>query len=155
MSGDVEPGGPEREDTDLEESLRRAAQLFDPVPVSLMEVAVEAFRFRTVDAELAELTFDSLAGAAAVRGPAQARVLGFGGPGAGLDLEITAAGASLRVVGQVTPPAHVVVEVRGDAPVSVGTDAFGRFTVDRVPPGPLSFRCRVGDAVFTTEWVTV
>ncbi|GAA4591166.1 hypothetical protein GCM10023194_49750 [Planotetraspora phitsanulokensis] len=142
-------------DDELEESLRRAAELLDPVPVSLVEVAVEAFRFRTVDAELAELTFDSLAGTAAVRGPAQARVLGFGGPETGLDLEITGDGPSRRVVGQVTPAAHAVVEVRGGDPVSVSTDAFGRFTVDRVPPGPLSFRCRVGDAVFTTEWVTV
>ncbi|GII32684.1 hypothetical protein [Planotetraspora mira] len=149
MNGDVD------DDAELEGALRRAAELLDPVPAALVEVAVEAFRFRTVDAELAELTFDSMAGTAAVRGPAQARVLGFGGQAAGLDLEITAAGPSRRVIGQVTPPAHAVVEVRGHTPVSVTTDALGRFIVDRVPPGPLSLRCRVGDVVFTTEWVTV
>jgi hypothetical protein len=153
MSGDM--SGDTNDDAQLEEALRRAAALVDPVPASLMEVAVEAFRFRTVDAELAELTFDSLAGTAAVRGPAQARVLSFGGPDSGLDLEITAAGPSRRVVGQVTPPTHAVVEVRGDNPVSVTTDSLGRFIVDQVPPGPLSFRCRIGDALFTTEWVTV
>ncbi|MBB2746883.1 UNVERIFIED_ORG: hypothetical protein FHR35_006751 [Microbispora rosea subsp. rosea] len=140
------------EDAELEGRLRQAAELFDPVPDSLLRVATGAYSFRTIDAELADLTFDSLAGPAPVRGGEQPRLLTFGGPGVSIDLEITLAG---RVVGQVIPARQATVEVRGAAPRTVTTDGLGRFTIDGVPSGPFSVRCRVGDTVFTTEWVTV
>lgn len=69
------------EDAELEGRLRQAAELFDPVPDSLLRVATGAYSFRTIDAELADLTFDSLAGPAPVRGGEQPRLLTFGGPG--------------------------------------------------------------------------
>ncbi|WP_182878087.1 carboxypeptidase-like regulatory domain-containing protein [Microbispora sp. H10670] len=143
------------EDTELEGRLRRAAELFDPVPESLLRVARGAYAFRTADAELADLTFDSLAGPAPVRGGAQPRLLTFDGPGVSVDLEITPSGAGGRVVGQVMPAQQATVEVRGAAPRTVTTDGLGRFVIGDVPSGPFSVRCRAGDTAFTTEWVTV
>jgi len=61
----------EAEDAGLEAGLRDAAARFDPVPAELIQAAVAAFSWRTADAELAALAFDSLldqAGDALVRG---------------------------------------------------------------------------------------
>jgi hypothetical protein len=143
------------DDMELEEELRRAAGLFDPVPPRLLQVATEAYRFRTVDAEFADLTFDSLTGPAPVRGGHHPRLLTFGGPGSALDLEITETGATSRIVGQVMPSQQATIEVRGRSPMSVTTDSLGRVTVDHVPAGPFSIRGRLGDTTFTTEWVTI
>ncbi|MCT9934387.1 hypothetical protein N5079_29700 [Planotetraspora sp. A-T 1434] len=143
------------DDMELEGELRRAAELFDPVPPHLLQVASEAYRFRTIDAELADLTFDSLAGPVPVRGGEHPRLLTFGAAGSALDLEISETGTTNRIVGQVMPPREAAIEVRGPGPVSLTTDSLGRFTVDRVPAGPFSIRCRTGDVAFTTEWVTI
>src|SRR5216684_8898574 len=67
----------EHDDTELEEELRRAAARFDPVPGELLRAAASVFTWRTIDAELAELVFDSLVDhdeVSLVRGPAERRL---------------------------------------------------------------------------------
>lgn len=56
------------EDGLLEEELRQAAAILDPVPAGLRQVAVDAFALHDLDARVAELTFDSLVDAIPVRG---------------------------------------------------------------------------------------
>jgi len=142
-------------DDELEAELRRAIELFDPVPSHLLQIAVEAYTLRTLDAELAELVFDSLSGPSRVRGGRQPRVLTFQGAGLTVDLEITVTAAGGRVVGQLMPSRRLEVEVLGGRPVTLMADDLGRFVYDDVPAGPFSLRCRLGDATVVTEWITV
>jgi hypothetical protein len=50
----------ESEDDQLEHELRRLAAGLDPAPPELVQAAADAFSWRNIDAELAELVFDSL-----------------------------------------------------------------------------------------------
>lgn len=52
----------------LEEELRQAAAILDPVPAELRRTAVDAFVLHDLDARVAELTFDSLVDGIPVRG---------------------------------------------------------------------------------------
>ena len=46
-------------DEQLLDGLRRAASQFDPPPPAVIEAARSSFTWRTIDAELAALVFDS------------------------------------------------------------------------------------------------
>ncbi len=143
------------DDIALEEELRFAAELFDPVPSHLLQAAVEAYTFRTMDAELAELAFDSLTEPVTVRGGDSPRLLTFGTPTLTVDLEITFTGTAGRVVGQLIPPQPAEIETHGSRPVTVSADSLGRFTCDDVPTGPFSLRCRLTGTLLVTEWITI
>jgi len=141
-------------DDELEAELRRAVELFDPVPAALPQIAVDAYALRTLDAELAELVFDSLGEPSRVRGESTPRMLTFQGSGLIVDLEVTVTAEGGRVVGQLIPPHPAEVEVLGHRPATLTGDDLGRFVHD-VPPGPFSLRCRLADATVVTEWITV
>jgi hypothetical protein len=143
------------DDMGLEEALRHAATLLDPVPSDLVQNAVEAYTLRTLDAELAALTFDSLAEPEPVRGRSRPRLATFHAHGVTIDVEITIIGSIGRVIGQVIPAQPADIEVRGRRPAAVTADAMGRFVCDRVPTGPFSLRCRLQAAVVVTEWITI
>jgi hypothetical protein len=142
-------------DDALEAELRRAVELFDPVPSDLLQTAVEAYALRALDAELAELVFDSLSGPSRVRGDRAPRMLTFQGAELTVDLEVTVTAGGGRVVGQLMPPGPAEVEVLGHHPVTLATDELGRFVYDDVPAGPFSLRCHLAGATVVTEWITV
>jgi hypothetical protein len=153
--------GPDEER--LEAELRELAARIDPVPGRLLQAAVDAYAWRTVDADLAALVFDSLAesGAAApVRGRQPDRLLSFQASGLSIELEVTAAGRSRRLIGQLVPPQRAVVEIRqtGDV-VTIATDELGRFVAESLPPGPVSLRCGPaageGGPAVVTDWVPI
>ncbi|WP_128804370.1 MULTISPECIES: hypothetical protein [unclassified Streptomyces] len=137
----------------LEEELRRAATILDPVPPELRQIAVEAFALHDLDAQIAELTFDSVVDAIPVRGAADVpRMLTFHAGGVTVDVELTVQG----LMGQVLPPQTAGIEVLS-GPVSgspLETDALGRFTYDRPPAGPFALRLRTGEGVLVTDWLT-
>jgi hypothetical protein len=149
----------ETDNDETERELRRAADLLDPVPERLVPMAVTAFAWRTIDADLAELIFDSLAESApvSVRGPDQPRLLTFRAGELIIELELAAEGTTLRLVGRVAPagPAEVEVRHRRGA-VTVTADPLGRFAVGGLAPGALSLRCRPAGAAsaVVTDWVT-
>lgn len=153
----------EREDAELEEELRRAAARFDPVPGELVRAAIEAFTWRTIDAELAELVFDSLADQdemSLVRGPQQRRMLSFEADGLTIDLEVTRTSSSRGLVGQLIPARQASVEIRvGASVVTVDVDELGRFRAEAVPAGPMSLRCSAAPAepgtAVVTDWVSI
>ncbi|GAA3447310.1 hypothetical protein [Planomonospora venezuelensis] len=153
MNGGETPGGGRAGDDAIEDVLRHAAGIIDPVPAHLLQAAVEAYALASIEAELAELVFDSLTQSAPVRGTDRPRLLTFRGNGLTLDLEITAG----RLVGQLLPPQPAEIELLGGrSPAAALTaDAAGRFVCDRVAAGPFSLHCRAGGAVITTEWLTV
>ncbi|MEU8473396.1 hypothetical protein AB0F30_36990 [Streptomyces sp. NPDC029006] len=139
-------------DTLLEEELRLAAAVLDPVPAELLQSALDAYALHDLDARLAELTFDSLVDALPVRGGTDApRMLTFRAGEVTVDVEVTADG----LIGQVLPPQPARIEVLGGprAPRPVAADTLGRFTSDTRPAGPFALRLRAGAEVIVTEWL--
>jgi hypothetical protein len=129
----------------------------DPVPEAVDDEARSAFAWRTIDAELAELTRDSLLedAPAGVRGAEGARMLSFESPSLSVELEVADLGQQgRRLVGQLVPPgpASIVVDHAGGR-VDAAADELGRFVVDGLRPGPARVRCSVaGGREIATEW---
>jgi hypothetical protein len=153
----------EPEDTELEEQLRQVAARFEPVPDDLMRTAVGAYTWRTIDAELAELVFDSAVDhdeAALVRGPQQDRLLSFRAGGLTIDVEIAGTGPNRSMIGQLVPPQPAAVEIRqGGGALTVEADELGRFNAGPLRAGPVRLRCSTdtqgGRRAVVTDWVTI
>lgn len=136
----------------LEEELRQAAGVLDPLPPALLQVAIDAYALHDLDARVAELTFDSLVDAIPVRGVTDApRMLTFSAGEVMLDVEVTARG----LMGQVLPPQPARIEVLGGpgSTVPLTVDDMGRFSADSAPSGPFALRLRTGEDVVVTEWL--
>ncbi|CAM5532863.1 hypothetical protein [Streptomyces purpurascens] len=136
----------------LEEELRQAAAVLDPVPAELQQIAVDAYALHDLDARVAELTFDSLVDALPVRGVTDApRMLTFRAGEVTVDIEVTTHG----LLGQVLPPQPARIEVLGGprpgSPLTA--DDLGRFTGDVPLSGPFALRLRTGGDVVVTEWL--
>ena len=153
--------GPGPDDEPLIEKLRGVATEVDPVPERMLAAARGTYTWRTVDAELAVLAYDSVLDddrAALVRGSGEARLLTFAAAELTIELEVTLSGERRRIVGQLVP--RDGGRRRGESRRRRGRDhrrstrAF-RSRSDRA--GPVSLRCRreeAGTAV-ATEWVTM
>lgn len=148
----------------LLDEVRQAVAEHDPVPAHVVAGAKAAFAWRTVDAELAALTADSVTAAPAAAGVRDQRgglrLLTFEADEVTIELEVHDKGDRRKLVGQIVPPRPVSVEVRQDGGTQRhDTDAIGRFVIDEVQPGPVSLRCRLGDsedaAWVHTDWVVV
>jgi multidrug efflux pump subunit AcrA (membrane-fusion protein) len=138
----------------LEEELRQAASILDPVPAHLREMAVAAYALHDLDARIAELTFDSVVDAIPVRGAVDApRMLTFRAGDVTVDVEVT----GQELLGQVLPPQQALIEVLTgpQAVAPLVTDDMGRFTGDAPPVGPFALRLRAGGDVVVTEWLRV
>ncbi|MFH8974736.1 hypothetical protein [Streptomyces sp. NPDC017890] len=136
----------------LEEELRQAAAILDPVPAELRRIAVDAFALHDLDARVAELTFDSLVDAIPVRGETDPpRMLTFRADEVTVDVEVTADG----LIGQVLPPGPARIEVLSGplAHARLTADELGRFTGGAPPTGPFALRLRTGREVVVTEWM--
>jgi hypothetical protein len=134
----------------------------DPVPERVLAGARAAFTWRTIDAELAELVFDSATEPTGVRGGVEdtARQVTFQAPGVEIEVMVIDDG-SRRIVGQLVPPAEVQIQLvsvqvsSGDSVRGATTDRLGRFVFQDVEPGPVRLSV-LGDAgrhVVHTEWV--
>jgi hypothetical protein len=148
------------DDDELEQELRQAERLLDPVPARLLRGAVDIFSWRTIDAELAALTFDSADAppAAAVRGSGVAglpRLLTFDAGEVSIELELAGSAAERAITGQLVPAQPAEIELRlGDQRLTTTADAFGRFEVIARGSGPISLRFRLADSEIVTEWVS-
>ena len=163
MSGEHQAD--ERTDDELLAALAELAAGADPAPVELRDAARAVFTWRTIDAELAELAYDSesdddrLVG---VRGaPGDVRRLTFVGPELTVELQV-AVDAPRRVTGQLVPPQPARIEFRRlNETIEVHADEVGRFRLPSLEPGALSLRCErrdIGpdsDAPLETEWIFV
>ena len=150
-------------DDELEQELRRLAADAEPVPADLIRAALDAFAWRDIDAQIAELVYDSLLDAEEtmlVRGPADPRMVSFAAGGMTIDVEVTSAGPGRTIMGQIAPPQRATVDIRypGDT-VTVEADELGRFQSGTLPPGPASLRLRPppGDAgpAIVTDWISL
>ncbi len=134
--------------------LRRGLDESDPTPADVTDFAKAALSWRTIDAELASLTYDSLdeSNSATVRGVAVARMLAFESGKWTIDLEhepITG-----HLIGRIEPAGQMTVELHVLDTVLVGeTDELGRFSFDGVQTGPFALVIRFeGDEAVKTEW---
>jgi hypothetical protein len=147
-------------DEQLLAELRAAAGRIDPPPPEVIEAAHAVFTWRTIDAELAELTYDSLMDdrpLVGIRGGGGPQVLSFEAPEVTIDLEIARQpGDRRRLVGQLAPPQPASIEIRTlHGTTAAQADERGRLLVDGVDPGPLSLRCRLDSGtVVVTEWTS-
>ncbi|MGH9283590.1 MAG: hypothetical protein ACRD0S_11720 [Acidimicrobiales bacterium] len=148
-------------DARLLAALERAARLHDPVPADTERLARESFTWRTIDAELAELAYDSLFDddrLVGIRSGQAPRVLTFEGPAFAVEVEVQEQGDRRRLMGQLVPPARAGIEVRhAGGPLTVEADDMGIFSVE-VEPGLVSLRCRRHEGegpVLETAWVAV
>jgi hypothetical protein len=157
------------DDDELEQELRQAERLLDPVPARLLRGAVDIFSWRTIDAELAALTFDSAdaSSTAAVRGSGgtgtvesaevagSPRLLTFDAGEVSIELELAGSAAERAITGQLVPAQPAEIELRlGDQRLTTTADDFGRFEVVARGSGPISLRFRLADSEIVTEWVS-
>jgi hypothetical protein len=151
---------PDEPDNQLTDELRRLASRLDPVPPELLDAAAGAFAWRDIDAELAELVFDSLLDAdeaTLVRGSPERRLVSFVGGGLTVDVEVTTTGPARTIMGQIVPPQGGAIDIRRQQEtVTIEADELGRFRSGPLPPGPLSLRLRpAGGAPVVTDWLAL
>jgi hypothetical protein len=139
-------------------ALRSVVSNADPVPASVVEAARAAYVWRTIDADLAELTADSAMSTAGVRSSSAPRLLTFEGPGVEVEVEVAQTGSTRRLSGQLVPvgPAQVTVRWSGGAQETAADD-LGRFVVERVPAGSVSLAVvRPGaEHPIVTSWISI
>lgn len=150
-----------REDWDddgLLAALREAMRARQAVPQKFVDTAKNAYAWHDIDAELAQLTYDSILDADRTVGvrseTASIRALTFSSARFLIDLEVT----DDALLGQVVPPRPGTVEVqtRTGTATTAPIDEVGCFAIDPVPPSP--FRLHVGIADGTdlvTNWITL
>jgi hypothetical protein len=138
-------------DQDLLNQLDNALRAEHEVPAGLVDAGKAVWTWRTVDAELAALTFDSAAGAPEERlvptrsEAASLRSLTYVSATLTIDLEVTREG----LVGQVQPPQAVSAELvlRDGTSLPLEVEEVGWFTVRPAPRSPFRISCTTGDGV--------
>ena len=147
-------------DDELLAALGRALAAQEAVPEAVLEAAKGAYAWRTIDAELAALTFDSVTDElVGVRGGSGPRALTFEHDDVVVEVEVVEHGARRTLVGHVAPGPLESIEVQqaGQAePRRQDADALGRFQVPDLVAGPFRLLCRfAGRPAMLTEWVSI
>lgn len=146
-----------REDEELLARLREGLAESDSVPDDVTAFAKAAFSWRTIDAELAELEFDSVDEdlPAGVRSSTTARMISFQAGQWMLDVEYDE--TTGRLLGHVSPQDEYTVELHSSGAIfTAQSDELGRFEATGVSPGPLSMVLRFTDgAVIKTQWIVL
>ena len=134
--------------------LHRALDESDPVPTDVTDFARAAISWRTVDADLAQLSYDSSEESTpiGVRSLSVARMLSFETSAWAIDIEYNT--ASRLLMGQIEPSREVAVELHlAGGVVATESDELGRFSFDGILPGPIALVFRPsGDEMIKTEW---
>jgi hypothetical protein len=137
------------DDEELLAALRHALTARRAVPPEFVTAAKNAFAWHNIDAELAQLTYDSVRGpepAARTRAEsASIRALTFTSARLVIELEVI----EDTLVGQVVPAQTATIEVQANAEAEsqFDTDEIGCFTIDPIPRGPFRLRCRAAGGI--------
>jgi len=139
-------------------ALSEAIKARQAVPSWVIETGKNAFAWHNIDAELAQLTYDSNVDrreAAVMRSEtASIRALTFTSDHLTLELEVT--GNSL--LGQLLPPrsGELEIQTRAGEISTTHVDEIGCFSVDPIPDSPFRLRCRAADGTdVLTGWITI
>ena len=144
------------DDDQLLAALGDAVRARQAVPDAFVEMGKGAYAWHRIDAELAQLTYDSRTDRiAAVRSETAAvRALSFASAHLSMELEVT----EDCLLGQVIPPRAGTLEAQTGAGASTETavDEIGCFAVDPIPASPFRLRFRAADGTdVLTGWVTL
>ena len=147
------------EDDELLELLRDALAQPREVPARFVEAGKATFAWRSIDAELAALAYDSVADPAAFAGATRAdhaaiRELTFAFRDATVHVQIARGGLH----GQVVPPrpGEVEVLVEGQAPRRATVDEQGWFSFAPLPHTAFRLLWRIaGGGTAMTDWLTL
>jgi hypothetical protein len=147
------------DDEQLLAALSEAMKARREVPEWFVETGKNAYAWHNIDAELAQLTYDSSRDtgrgqAAAVRSEAASiRALTFTSARLSIELEVN----SDSLLGQIIPPRAGTFEVHTRAGVtSSPVDEIGCFVVTPIPSSPFRLRCRTDDGTdVLTGWITL
>ena len=143
------------DDERLLAELREAMRAREAVPAKFIDTAKGAYAWHSIDAELAQLTYDSRLDDAPLRsGTASIRALTFTSPSLSIELEVT----EDSLLGQISPPGEGVIETQTSAGdiMPAPVDEIGCFSVDPKQAGQFRLRCRTADGVdVVTGWLTL
>lgn len=145
------------DDDELLAELRAAAAQADPVPDLVLRQARAALTTRDLDAELAELSFDSASATATVRAADDdVRLLSFASARVSVELQVEYEDGAVALRGLVTgATGEVVIEVAGARHVRP-IDPEGWFTVAGLPRGATRVKVTAADGTtVTTGWTSL
>jgi hypothetical protein len=146
------------DDEQLLALLKEALGDSQAVPPDFIAAGRNAYAWRGVDAELAQLSYDSELDQDAVAGvraeAASIRALTFTSPHLTIELEV----GEDALLGQLVPTGEGTIEVQTRAGVTatIAVDEVGCFPISPIPPSPFRLRCRAtGGASVVTGWITL
>jgi hypothetical protein len=147
------------DDDELLVALGEALREEREVPAHFVEAGKAVFAWRSIDAESAALTFDSLVDAHPVAAATRAervaiRELTF----ASREMKIHVQVMGTSLCGQVVParPGEIEVHTTGHAPQVIEVDEQGWFRVACIPGGSFRLLCRtLSGTSALTDWLTV
>jgi len=146
------------DDDRLLAALGQALKAREAVPSWFIETGKNAFAWHNIDAELAQLTYDSEQDQRAVAvlrsETASIRALTFTSAHLSVELEVT--GNSL--LGQLLPAREGELEIhtRAGEISTTDVDEIGCFSVDPIPDSPFRLRCQTADGTgVLTGWITI
>ena len=145
------------EDDKLLAALRDALSPSEAVPAWFVETGKNAYAWHNIDAELAQLTYDSDSDqrvATATRSEtASIRALTFTSGHLSMEVEVT----DDNLLGQIVPPRAGTLEIHTPAgTITTTVDEIGFFAVDPKPDSSFRLRCRTPDgADVMTGWINL
>lgn len=150
------------DDDQLLEQLRDALSTTREMPAAFTEVGKAAYAWRTIDAELAALTYDSAWDPAELTltraESAVLRTLTFSSDAMTIELELT----PHEVLGQISPPQGGTVRLTTESLAADADDAgttpiddLGFFVVRPAPTHPFRLACQIAAGVTVlTGWIS-
>jgi hypothetical protein len=145
------------DDEQLLAALGEAIKARAAVPSWFVQTGKNAYAWHNIDAELAQLTYDSRtdADAMAVARSETASIRALTFTSAHLSIELEVADGSL--LGQVVPPQAGTLETHTKAGMTTSpVDETGFFAVEPIPPGPFLLRFgTTADVSVMTGWITL
>ena len=145
------------EDDKLLAAICDALSASEAVPAWFVETGKNAYAWHNIDAELAQLTYDSDSDqpmATATRSEtATIRALTFTSANLSMELEVT----EDSLLGQIIPPRAGMLEIHTKTGVITTTvDEIGCFAVDPKPDNSFRLRCRIPDGTdVLTGWINL
>ena len=146
-----------QDDDELLAALHDAMTAREAVPASFVETGKNAYAWHNVDAELAQLTYDSDSDqrvpAMTRSETASIRALTFTSARLSIELEVS----EDSLLGQVIPAQAGTLEIQTMAGTSTtAIDEIGIFAVEPIPRESFRLRCRTPDGVdVMTGWISV
>ncbi len=146
------------DDEQLLTALGESLKARQAVPTWFVRTAEDAYAWHNIDAELAQLTYDSTRAQDQVQSlrseDALIRALTF--TSARLTIEIEVNEDSL--LGQIIPPREGTIEAqtRSGQTTAAPVDEIGCFSIDLIPASPFRLHCHTNDGTdVLTRWITL